>query len=137
MLELNDFDPRLTLIDSAQVFHWKEEKGVFSAVTGGHLVKVEGGIASGADDDFLREYFDCTRDYGALKARFDEFPAVKRALLRLTGLRVLNQPAWETVVMAILTANNNTARIRSLVLKINEYCGERVGAKRAFPCPRR
>ncbi len=135
MIELKDFDPRLTLIDSAQVFHWKEENGVYTAVTGGHLVKVEGDKASGADEGFLREYFDCARDYEALKARFDELPTVKRALLRLTGLRVLNQPAWETVVMAILTANNNTARIRSLVLKINAYCGERVDGVPGFPMP--
>ena len=64
------FDPQLTLMDSAQVFHWKENTGVYSATIAGRRIQLHpcerGFILAGAkqeDEAFWKHYFDLERDY--------------------------------------------------------------------------
>ena len=56
-----------------------------------------------------------------------------RAMKRLPGLHVLNQPAWEALIAFIISANNNVSRIRGIVLRRLETLGE----DGAFPTPER
>ena len=88
---------------------------------------------------FLRRYLDLERDYAALRKEFAPFPAALRAMDRFPGLRVLNQPAWETTLSFILSANNNILRIIGLVRALSERYGERVdtlaGPMYAVPDP--
>ena len=135
-----DFDARLTLIDSAQVFHWREEGGAFCGVTAGRharLVPCEDGFllegCAAEDELFWIHYFDLERDYSRLAERVRDYDMAYRAMKRLPGLRVLNQPAWEALVMAIITANNNVARIRGIVMRLLET----LGVDGAFPTPER
>ena len=60
-----DFDARLTLIDSAQVFHWREEGGAFCGVTAGRSARLvpcgDGFLLEGCaagDELFWIHYFD-------------------------------------------------------------------------------
>ena len=49
---------------------------------------------------------------------------------------MLNQPPWEALIAFILSANNNVARIRTLVRALCAHCGQRVdGGLYAFPTP--
>lgn len=132
------FDPQLILIDSAQVFHWRQEGGLFLGVVGGRNVslrKEEGGFslfgAMEKDIPFWRKYFDLDRDYDHLAAVCKDYPMAKQAIEMLPGMHVLNQPAWETLISFILSANNNVLRIRGLVAKLIDACGE----QGAFPSP--
>ena len=133
-----DFDARLTLIDSAQVFHWREEGGAFCGVTAGRharLVPCAAGFVlegcTAADEPFWIRYFDLERDYAQLAERVRGCEMAYRAMKRLPGLRVLNQPAWEALVAFIISANNNVARIRGIVMRLLEALGE----NGAFPAP--
>lgn len=135
-----DFDARLTLIDSAQVFHWREEDGTFIGVTAGKHARLtpgeDGFVLDGCmagDEPFWIHYFDLERDYGQLAERVRDYDMAYRAMKRLPGLRVLNQPAWEALVMGIITANNNVARIRSIIMRLIET----LGVDGAFPTPER
>ena len=135
-----DFDARLTLIDSAQVFHWREEGGAFCGVTAGRSARL---VPCG--DGFLLEgcaaggravcihYFDLERDYSRLAGRVRNYDMAYRAMKRLPGLRALNQPAWEALIAFIISANNNVSRIRGIVLRLLETLGE----DGAFPTPER
>ncbi len=135
-----DFDARLTLIDSAQVFHWREEGGAFCGVTAGRrarLVPREDGFllegCAAGDEPFWIRYFDLARDYSRLAERVRDYDMAYRAIRRLPGLRVLNQPAWEALVAFIVSANNNVPRIRGIVARLIDTLGE----DGAFPTPER
>lgn len=141
-------DLRLTLMDSAQAFHWREFDGAFYAVLRGAPVKLwaeaDGVAAAPSDADraqALNHYLDLERDYGALVEQFSAFPVAREAIGRLPGLHVLNQDPWEALVAFILSANNNLARIRQLVLSLCEAYGDRYEldshALYAFPAPDR
>ena len=123
------FDPQLTLIDSAQVFQWNYADGTFSACFNGRHVQLtmekDGFLLHNVDKSeisFWRNYFDLDTDYEAIASACIE-PLARHAMQLLPGLRVLNQPPWETTVSFILSANNNVSRIRQLVGRMIDICG--------------
>jgi len=132
------FDPRLTLMDSAQVFHWTEQDGVFRGTCGGHSACVQqtedGFCVYGvrADEiEFWSNYFDLERDYEAVIDACAAYPMAQQAMRLLPGLRVLRQSPWETLLTFIISENNNVSRIRTIVHKlIKEF-----GTDGAFPTP--
>lgn len=140
----NEFiDLRLTLMDSAQCFHWTERGGRFGAAVAGAPVWLwqdgAGVHAEGdCDADILRQYLDLDRDYAVIAEEYAHIPAARQAIGLFPGLRVLNQPAWEALIAFILSANNNVARIRGLVRALCVNFGERLDAGLwAFPTPER
>ncbi len=126
------FDARLCLIDSAQSFVWREHEGKFYAALLGGAVCIEPieeglliyRIAEDQVEDFIH-YLDLVRDYAALADQYAVYPYAARALREADGLRVLNQPVWDTLLSFILSANNNVARIRKLCWLLSEHFGER------------
>ncbi len=132
-------DLKLTLIDSAQSFLWKEADGRFGAVLRGEPVWLEkrqdGIYAQGGDVEFLRDYLDLNRDYGKLAAEYGHIPVAKRAIELYPGLRILNQEPWPTLVTFIISANNNVARIKKLCETLAENFGERHGELYGLPSP--
>lgn len=114
---MREFDQSLTLIDSAQVFHWRKTQAGYAAI-------VNGRVMTDADfSDEARFYFDDARDYSRLACACRDYPKAMAAVQALPGLRVLNQPAWEALVAFILSANNNVKRIRSLVESVCAHYG--------------
>ena len=134
-MEKQKLDPQLTLMDSAQCFHWRKTAHGYAAIVAGKPMFVRAGEVpeDGA-------YFDWDRDYGAIARRYAQFPALQRWMDALPGLRVLRQPVWEALVAFILSSNNNAVRIRQLVWKVcalgpqREIDGEPM---RGFPRRRR
>lgn len=134
------FDPQLTLMDSAQVFHWTEVNGEYSAVISSRKAQLrqreDGFVLIGAkpeDTDFWKHYFDSERNYSTIADSLSAYPTAQKAMLLLPGMRVLNQPPWEALLAFILSANNNVQRIRQLVHKLINLCGKDGG----FPTPER
>ena len=116
-------DLKLALMDSAQCFGWTETSGGFLSVLNDRpicLWREADGIYMDGDADAanMRFYLDLDRDYVAIAAEYSEIPAARRAIELYPGMRVLNQDPWEALISFILSANNNVARIRSLVQAI-------------------
>lgn len=136
-------DLRLTLMDSAQCFHWEAREGRFGAAIEGASVWLwqdETGVHAEGDCgvNVLRRYLDLNRDYAAIAAEYAHIPAAREAVGLFPGLRVLNQPTWEALIAFILSANNNVARIRTLVRAICVRFGQPLaGGLYAFPTPER
>lgn len=120
---MRKIDSYLTLMDSAQVFHFKNIGGVYAACVNGRL------LTENDPDEFAVNYFDDNRNYDCLcqKKGLDE--KTRRAVSLLPGLRVLNQPAWEALCAFIISANNNVKRIRLTVSLLNEKYGPSVTYK--------
>ncbi|MBR4236446.1 MAG: DNA-3-methyladenine glycosylase 2 family protein [Clostridia bacterium] len=115
---MRSIDFQLTLIESAQVFHWRAFGDTYAAV-------VDGRILTSADNSpEAAFYFDDQRDYSLIADECGCFEKAAEAVRLLPGLKVLNQPAWEALVAFILSANNNVKRIRNLVFSLCEKYGK-------------
>ena len=130
---MRSIDFELTLIGSAQVFHWVKTGTGYVAAVNGRIMR--------HDDETpeAKHYFDDGRDYSRLADDCVKYEQASCAVRRLRGLRVLNQPAWEALVAFILSANNNVKRIRDLVNALCLHYGEKTEfngrALYAFPSP--
>ena len=138
-----ELDLRVTLIESAQCFSWRETEQGFVSVLRGSPVRIrreaDGIHAEGGDRNFLRHYLDLDRDYAAIAGEYAHIPAAKQAISLYPGLRVLNQDPWPTLVTFIISANNNVVRIRKLCDALAELCGDVFetprGILRGLPSP--
>lgn len=138
-------DLGLTLIDSAQCFRWTREGDSFGAVVNGNAIWLtetpDGVNAEGGTRTFLRDYLDLNRDYAKIAREYAQIPIVRSAIEAYPGLRVMNQPVWETLVSFVLSANNNVSRIRKLCHALQTTLGERFDTPRgplyAMPDPER
>jgi N-glycosylase/DNA lyase len=145
LIGTEEIDLALTLVESAQSFMWTERNGAHGAVLYGLPVWLwaeNGGVyADGCDVARLRAYLDLDRDYGAIAAEYAAYGRAAEAMRMYPGLRLLNQPAWETLAAFIISANNNVSRIRTIVQRLMEAYGDRFDTPRgvlySFPTPER
>lgn len=127
----SDVDLDLTLVRSAQAFHWYFDGREYVGHAGGNpalILPHEDGfevVSPLEDEAFWRDYFDLNRDYAALAPVCERDEYLKAAYGALHGLHVMNQPVWDTLAPFIISANNNVARIRALVDKLCRALGER------------
>jgi N-glycosylase/DNA lyase len=69
-------------------------------------------------EELLRHYFSLTSNLAALYDQWAESdPNFRKKAPKFTGIRILNQDAWEALVAFICSSNNNIARISSMVWK--------------------
>jgi N-glycosylase/DNA lyase len=76
------------------------------------------GVEPAADDTeaLLRNYFNLQHDLTSLYevwAKAD--PNFRKRAPKFTGVRILNQDAWETLICFICSSNNNISRISQMV----------------------
>ena len=141
------FDPE-HVFENGQAFRFADRGGYYEGVAYGRFLRV-----SKRDDavilypvtpreyaDVWEDYFDLRRDYASLFSDCADEPLFcARRFAR--GLRVLNQQPFELLISAIVSANNNLKRIKSIVEKICAACGEPFLAEGRrfyrFPVPER
>ena len=132
------------IMDSGQCFRMSQVgPGVFQVAAGDRWVRVSQAGAGlfafdcGQDqfDAFWAPYFDWNGDYGALIAQID--PAdrfLARAARYGSGLRILRQDPWETLISFILSTRRNIPSIRRCVEALCARFGADMGeGLRAFP----
>ena len=133
---INSFEPS-HIFDCGQCFRWVDiGDGVYEGVAKGRILKVymENGkpvIEGCTEEDFesiWRDYFDLDRDYAGIKERLGAGdPVVAKAIEYGSGIRILKQDLWETIVSFIISQNNNIPRIRGCVERLADGFGEPVG----------
>ncbi len=130
-------------LDCGQAFRWKPQGKGFSGVALGRMVYAEQqgdtlhlqGVGADETDAFLH-YFDLKRDYGAVKAHYAHDRFLCEGMRYAPGLRVMNQPPFETLISFIISANNNVKRIVGIVEKLCERYGAPVEGGYDFPVPK-
>ncbi len=84
-----------------------------------------------SEEDFekiWRSYLDLDRDYGAIKATLAESDQVMaKAIEGGSGIRILKQELWETMVSFIISQNNNIPRIKGCIENLARLFGEPAG----------
>lgn len=129
--KISNFDPE-QICDSGQCFRWnKEGDGSVSLIAFGKkliIKKEEEGFSFSATDkewdEIWADYFDLNTDYGCIGDKIERFgdSHLKECYKAGSGIRILKQDIWETVVSFIISQNNNIPRIRGSIEKLCSYC---------------
>lgn len=90
--------------------------------------------------DFCSKYFDLNRDYAKIKNQLSKIDDnMKISINYGSGIRILNQDLWETIISYIISANNNIPRIKGIIEKISKKYGNEISVDGkeyyTFPTP--
>lgn len=137
----SNFDLKQTFL-CGQCFRWKEtENGSFSGVARGKRLTLsesaDGIVIEGIAESELpewRSYFDLDTDYSEYIRRFSADKTLKAACEVSSGIRILRQEPFETLISFIISQNNNIPRISGIIGRLCESFGEDIGGGDfAFP----
>lgn len=125
-----------------QCFRWIEKDGNFSAVVAGKRIdaaQTDRGIVISSEHtkEFLRRYFDLDTDYSEYIKRFSADAVLKAACESASGIRILRQEPFETLISFIISQNNNIPRIAGIIDRLCENFGEETNGGKTFPTPKR
>ena len=81
------------------------------------------------EEDYIniwRGYFDLDRDYGAMKSALlkSDDEIMENAIKYGSGIRILKQELWETLISFIISASNNIPRIKKIIESLCTHFGE-------------
>lgn len=80
-------------------------------------------------EDLLKNYFNLQYDLSDLYQQWaDADPNFRKRAPKFTGVRMLNQDAWEALVGFICSSNNNISRISQMVHKLCLHYGPYIGS---------
>jgi N-glycosylase/DNA lyase len=127
------------IFDCGQCFRWERNPdGSYSGIAFGKMARMEYDhknclltIHGASEEDFQqiwRHYLDLDRDYGEIKktlAGSDD--VIAEAIEYGSGIRILNQEKWETLLSFIISQNNNIPRIKKCINSLAETLGSRAG----------
>lgn len=132
---VKSFEP-VHIFDCGQCFRWdKELDGSYTGVFKGNVmnVKKDGnnvtfkGICNGNIEEICKDYFDLNTDYEDIKEKLSKIDDnVKISVGYGSGIRILNQDLWETIISFIISANNNIPRIKGIIDRISKKYGTEV-----------
>ena len=121
-------------LQCGQCFRWAErDDGSWDIAASNHLIRgrQEGqtvyfsGCTEKTFQEFWVPYFDLDRDYASLQKKLmKDDPVMQKAVRFGGGIRILRQDLWETMVMFIISQNNNIPRIQGCIERLCRLCGE-------------
>ena len=131
----SSFEPK-HIFECGQCFRWDEEKdGSYTGVVGDNVInvkKVDNAIyfsSFGADnlETLITEYFDLKRDYEKIKCELSKIDNYLANSIKYgSGIRILNQDLWETIISFIISANNNIPRIKGIIERLSKKYGNKI-----------
>lgn len=132
---VTSFEPK-HIFECGQCFRWDEEAdGSYTGIVKNNVInvkKVDNTIifsSLGADnlEELAIDYFDLNRDYEEIKkelSKVDEY--LENSIQYGSGIRILNQDLWETIISFIISANNNIPRIKGIINRISQKYGNKI-----------
>ena len=136
IVEKEDFNLVQTL-ECGQVFSYFKENDNFVVQSADKVAIIEEKedcyIINTSSPNYFINYFDLTTDYSIVKHKLSKFPVMKEPIKFGSGIRILKQDIFETIISFIVSANNNIKRITKILNKIRENFGKKIGNYYAFP----
>lgn len=124
------------IFDCGQCFRWNEEQdGSYTGVFKGNVLNVKKvgkdiqfkGICDGDIKEIVEDYFDLSRDYEKIKETLSKIDEnMKNSVNYGSGIRILNQDLWETIISFIISANNNIPRIKGIIERLSKKYGTKI-----------
>ncbi len=122
------------IFECGQCFRWnKEQNESYIGVFKNNVlnVKIENnqiifeGICENNIKETVEEYFDLKRDYEKIKSELSKIDEpLKTSIKYGSGIRLLNQDLWETIISFIISANNNIPRIKGIIERLSKQYGK-------------
>jgi len=136
------FDLDRTL-SCGQAFRWEKAEGGWQGVVDGRAIRIrqEGSLLAftGADAEFVRDYFRLDQDLPAILSSIDRDPAIGAAIRECRGLRLVRQQPWECLVSYLCATNTNIPAVKRRVALMAERYGRSIdgpsGTAYTFPEP--
>lgn len=135
VLKIEYFNLKYTL-ECGQCFRWRKiEENEYIGVIKDRVVKIKQFenkiyvISNNMDniEEVIKEYFDLNTDYEFIEKRISKIDEnVNKAVRNTSGIRILNQDFFETLMSYIISANNNIPRISRSVNLISEKYGKKI-----------
>ena len=129
------FEPK-HIFECGQCFRWDEEQdGSYTGIVKNNVInvkKVNNSIifsSYGADklEQLAIDYFDLSRDYEEIKSTLSKIDIyLENSIKYGSGIRILNQDLWETIISFIISANNNIPRIKGIINRISQKYGNKI-----------
>lgn len=129
---VNNFDMG-QICDCGQCFRMQQrDKNTYDVIASGRYLEIEQNgkeVAFSCEesefDGFWREYFDIDRDYALYMESVNPNDRyLVNAIQFGSGIRILHQDLWETIVSFLISQQNNIVRIRRCIRNICERYGE-------------
>lgn len=124
------------IFECGQCFRWNEQNdGSYTGVIKNAIINVkkekENIIFTGKCDedikDIIEYYFDLNTDYEDIKQKLSNIDEYLRKSIEYgTGIRILNQDLWETILSFIISANNNIPRIKGIIERLSKKYGNEI-----------
>lgn len=124
------------IFDCGQCFRWNAEDDCsYTGVFGKNVLNVKKigndiifkGICEGSIERVVNNYFDLDRDYEEIKKRLAKIDKnMKESITYGSGIRILNQDLWETIISFIISANNNIPRIKGIIERLSKSYGNKI-----------
>lgn len=141
-IETSDFSLAETL-ECGQCFRWnKINENTYKGVYSGHSVEISQTgdtlTVSGLDNTFSDEiarYLGADSDYSEIKRLLSRDELLEKAISLTPGIRIMNQPFFETLISFIISQNNNIPRIKKIIESLCSNFGKPVDGVYAFPSP--
>lgn len=120
------------IFDCGQCFRWdRQPDGSYTGVVKDKVVNLSQqkdmvtlDNASLTDYDTVwKNYFDMDTDYSDIKACVDVDEIMDEAVAFGSGIRILNQDEWETMISFMISANNRIPMIKKVIENISKSFG--------------
>ena len=133
--DTSSFEPK-HIFECGQCFRWDEQKdGSYTGVVRNNVInvkKVDNEVifsSLGVDnlEKIVIDYFDLNRNYEEIKStlsKVDEY--LENSVKYGSGIRILNQDLWETIISFIISANNNIPRIKGIINRLSYKYGNKI-----------
>jgi len=137
------------IFECGQCFRWNlEEDGSYTGVVRNNVLNVSKekdniiikGKVSENIEKICEEYFDLETNYEEVKSKLSKIDNnMKLSIKHGSGIRILKQDPWETLISFIISANNNIPRIKGIIEKISKKYGKEINWNNktyyTFPTP--
>ena len=124
------------IFECGQCFRWNEEiDRSYTGVFKGNVLNVKKDknsvIFKGICQDDIKlvveDYFDLNTDYEKIKEKLSKIDInMKKSVDYGSGIRILNQDLWETIISFIISANNNIPRIKGIIERLSKKYGNKI-----------
>ena len=134
LINIDNFNA-MHIFECGQCFRWaRESDGSYTGVAFGKVINVksweekkEVQILNTNIQEFYDiwfEYFDLGRDYGEIKRELSKDRVMRTAIEYGSGIRILKQDPWETLLSFIISANNRIPMIARSIGLLSQMYGK-------------
>ncbi len=124
------------IFECGQCFRWNKQKdSSYIGVVGNNVleVKEEGhkikfyGMCEENINELVTNYFNLNTDYEKIKKELSKVDKYLKTSIEFgSGIRILKQDLWETLISFIISANNNIPRIKGIIERMSQKYGKEI-----------